>query len=55
MVTNEEMLWKTLKIKYQEKVERGEIEDNPKYWENINEEMRVFKKNQYDWFYALNV
>ena len=41
---DEEMLWKTLKIKYQEKVERGEIEDNPKYWENINEEMRVFKK-----------
>ena len=41
---DEEMLWKTLKIKYQEKIERGEIEDNPKYWENINEEMRVFKK-----------
>ena len=41
---DEEMLWKILKIKYQEKVERGEIEDNPKYWENINEEMRVFKK-----------
>ena len=41
---DEEMLWKTLKIKYQEKLERGEIEDNPKYWENINEEMRVFKK-----------
>jgi DNA polymerase-3 subunit alpha len=41
---DEEKLWETLKIKYQEKLERGEIEDNPKYWENINEEMRVFKK-----------
>ena len=41
---DEEMLWKTLKKKYQEKLNRGEIEDNPKYWENINEEMRVFKK-----------
>ena len=41
---DEEKLWETLKIKYQEKLNRGEIEDNPKYWENINEEMRVFKK-----------
>jgi DNA polymerase-3 subunit alpha len=41
---DEEKLWETLRIKYQEKLERGEIEDNPKYWENINEEMRVFKK-----------
>lgn len=41
---DEKMLWKTLKFKYQEKLSRGEIEDNPKYWENINEEMRVFKK-----------
>ena len=41
---DEEVLWKTLKKKYQEKLDRGEIEDNPKYWENINEEMRVFKK-----------
>ena len=41
---DEEKLWETLKIKYQEKLDRGEIEDNPQYWENINEEMRVFKK-----------
>ena len=42
---DEEMLWKTLKSKYIEKVNRGEIDgNNPKYWENINEEMRVFKK-----------
>ena len=41
---DEKVLWETLKRKYNEKVTRGEIEDNPKYWENINEEMRVFKK-----------
>ena len=41
---DEEVLWNVLKTKYKEKVERGEIEDNPKYWEQINEEMRVFKK-----------
>lgn len=41
---DEETLWNVLKTKYQEKLERGEIEDNPKYWEQINEEMRVFKK-----------
>lgn len=41
---DEEVLWNVLKTKYQEKVDRGEIEDNPKYWEQINEEMRVFKK-----------
>ena len=41
---DEKVLWETLKTKYNEKVARGEIEDNPKYWENINEEMRVFKK-----------
>ena len=41
---DEKVLWETLKRKYNEKVARGEIEDNPKYWENINEEMRVFKK-----------
>ena len=41
---DEKVLWETLKRKYNEKVVRGEIEDNPKYWENINEEMRVFKK-----------
>ena len=41
---DEKVLWETLKRKYNEKVTRGEIEDNPKYWDNINEEMRVFKK-----------
>ena len=41
---DEEVLWSVLKTKYKEKLERGEIEDNPKYWEQINEEMRVFKK-----------
>ena len=41
---DEDVLWQRLKDKYQEKVNRGEINDDPKYWEQINEEMRVFKK-----------
>lgn len=41
---DEEVLWKVLRNKYNEKLSRGEIEDNPKYWEQIKEEMRVFKK-----------
>ena len=40
---DEKILWETLKKKYQEKVDRNEIKDSPKYWENINEEMRVFQ------------
>lgn len=42
---DEETLWKVLRIKYKEKVDRGEIDpNNSKYAENIKEEMRVFKK-----------
>lgn len=43
---DEEVLWNVLRTKYQEKVNRGEIDDSnhDKYWNQINEEMRVFKK-----------
>jgi DNA polymerase-3 subunit alpha len=42
---DEKMLWKTLKEKYNEKVERGEIDKNDKrYISAIKEEMSVFKK-----------
>ena len=41
---DEEVLWDIIHKNYQDKLERGIITDNPKYLENINEEMRVFKK-----------
>ena len=42
---DEEVLWDTLKRKYNEKVARGEIDgNNPQYIKNIKEEMAVFKK-----------
>lgn len=42
---DEEMLWNTLRRKYKEKVDRGEIDpNNQKYIDNIKEEMAVFKK-----------
>ncbi len=42
---DEEVFWEMLKRKYKEKIDRGEIDPtNPKYAENIKEEMRVFKK-----------
>lgn len=42
---DEEVFWDMLKRKYKEKVDRGEIDpNNPRYAENIKEEMRVFKK-----------
>jgi len=40
----DEVLVETLKRKYTEKVASGIIEDNPIYWQNINEELRVFRK-----------
>lgn len=44
--SDEDKLWETLKYKYNEKVNRGEIDNNKhdEYWNQINEEMRVFKK-----------
>lgn len=43
---DEEVLWSVLHTKYDEKVARGEIDDlrHDEYWNQINEEMRVFKK-----------
>ena len=42
---DEEVFWDMLRRKYKEKVERGEIDpNNPRYAEDIKEEMRVFKK-----------
>lgn len=40
----EDVMWDTLRRKYKEKLQKGIIEDNPQYIENIKEEMRVFKK-----------
>lgn len=43
-VENEkDALIKLLQEKYQDKVKRGVIKDNPKYWEQMNEEIRVFE------------
>ena len=46
LLTNddEKEMWSVLKRKYDEKIKNGIIDDNPKYWENVTEEMRVFKK-----------
>lgn len=41
---DEEVLWDTIHKNYQDKLDKGIISENPKYLENINEEMRVFKK-----------
>lgn len=41
---DERTMWEVLNRKHDEKVKNGIIDDNPKYRENINEEMRVFKK-----------
>lgn len=41
---DEEVMWETLRKKYKEKLKKGIITNNPKYVENIKEEMRVFKK-----------
>lgn len=42
---DEEVFWDMLRKKYIEKVQRGEIDpNNPRYAEDIKEEMRVFKK-----------
>ena len=41
---DEEVLWNTLRKKYMDKVKNKIIEPNPKYAENIKEEMEVFKK-----------
>lgn len=40
----EDVLIQTIKEKYQYKLQNGIIKENPKYIENIKEEMRVFKK-----------
>lgn len=41
---DEEVLWDTIKKNYKEKRKAGIISDDKRYIENINEEMRVFKK-----------
>lgn len=41
---DEEMLWKVIKQNYKYKLDNHIISDDPKYIENIKEEMRVFKK-----------
>lgn len=40
----EEVMWETLKNKLEYKIKKGIIENDPRYMENIKEEMRVFKK-----------
>ena len=41
---DEEVMWERINNGYKEKVAIGEIEDNPQYLKNAEEEMRVFKK-----------
>ena len=41
---DELMLWRTLRINCKDKLDRGIISKDPRYLENIKEEMRVFKK-----------
>lgn len=41
---DEKEMWNVINRKYNEKLRKGIIDDNPEYKENINEEMRVFKK-----------
>lgn len=40
----EKIMWNRLRQKYKDKLANGIIDNNPKYAENIKEEMRVFKK-----------
>lgn len=41
---DEKVFWEIINKKYKDKLDKGIITDDPKYLENINEEMAVFKK-----------